>query len=212
MYLNEWGRPICSRTPDIGCSRPKNADEALQLLEINADVRLLFTDVTMPGSMNGSDLAGQVARRWPEVGVIVTSGRSRPESLPSGSKFHAKPYEPTNILQHAREITFPLECPIYCLLAKPRTHKSRLVDGDWSMSGLERIADSNQTFRGIRKNGPMAAIGKPYSITSLARTISIGDTARIERTPWRLVGFRNFVSRSGCKVWHKPASQRVADV
>ena len=51
----------------------ENADDALQLLEINADVRLLFTDVTMPGSMNGSDLAGQVARRWPELGVIVTA-------------------------------------------------------------------------------------------------------------------------------------------
>jgi two-component system, response regulator PdtaR len=87
----------------------ENADEALQLLEINADVRLLFTDVTMPGSMNGSDLAGQVARRWPEMGVIVTSGRPRPETLPSGSKFHAKPYEPTNVLQHAREMTIPLE-------------------------------------------------------------------------------------------------------
>jgi CheY-like chemotaxis protein len=87
----------------------ENADEALQLLEINADVRLLFTDVTMPGSMNGSDLAGQVARRWPEMGVIVTSGRPRPESLPSGSKFHAKPYEPTNVLRHASEMTIPLE-------------------------------------------------------------------------------------------------------
>ena len=46
----------------------ENADEALQLFEINSDVRLLFTDVTMPGSMSGSDLAGQVALRWPEVG------------------------------------------------------------------------------------------------------------------------------------------------
>ncbi len=85
----------------------ENADEALQLLEKNADVRLLFTDVTMPGSMSGSDLAGQVARRWPEVGVIVTSGRPRPETLPSRSKFHAKPYEPTNVLQHARGMIIP---------------------------------------------------------------------------------------------------------
>jgi len=83
----------------------ENADEALQLLEINADVRLLFTDVTMSGSMSGSDLAGHVAQRWPEVGVIVTSGRPRPEALPSGTKFHAKPYEPTNVLQQARQMT-----------------------------------------------------------------------------------------------------------
>ena len=87
----------------------ETADEALQLLEMNADVRLLFTDVTMPGSINGSDLAHLVAQWWPEVGVIISSGRPRPEALPSGTKFHAKPYEPTNVLQHAREMTIRVE-------------------------------------------------------------------------------------------------------
>ena len=86
-----------------------NADEALQLFEINSDVRLLFTDVTMSGSMSGADLAGHVAQRWPEVGLIVTSGRPRPEGLPSGTQFHAKPYELTNVLRHAREMTILLE-------------------------------------------------------------------------------------------------------
>jgi len=85
-----------------------SADEALRLLELNADVGLLFTDVSMPGSMNGSDLAHQVAARWPRIGIIVTSGRPRPESLPLGSQFHAKPYEPTNVLRHAREMTISL--------------------------------------------------------------------------------------------------------
>jgi len=85
-----------------------NADEALRLLELNADVGLLFTDVSMPGSMNGSDLAHQVAARWPRIGIIVTSGRPRPEPLPLGSQFHAKPYEPTNVLRHAREMTISL--------------------------------------------------------------------------------------------------------
>jgi len=86
-----------------------NADEALQLFEINSDVRLLFTDVTMSGSISGADLAGQVAQRWPEVGLIVTSGRPCPKALPLGTKFHAKPYEPTNVLWHAREMTILLE-------------------------------------------------------------------------------------------------------
>jgi two-component system, response regulator PdtaR len=85
-----------------------SADEALRLLESNADVGLLFTDVSMPGSMNGSDLAHQVAARWPRIGIIVTSGRPRPEPLPLGSQFHAKPYEPTSVLQHAREMTVPV--------------------------------------------------------------------------------------------------------
>jgi two-component system, response regulator PdtaR len=85
-----------------------NADEALQFFESNPDVRLLFTDVSMPGSISGSALAHQVAKRWPGVGIIVTSGRPRPEPLPLGTQFHAKPYEPTNVLQHAREMTIQL--------------------------------------------------------------------------------------------------------
>jgi two-component system, response regulator PdtaR len=84
-----------------------NADDALKFFESNADVRLLFTDVSMPGLMSGSDLAHQVAARWPAVGIIVTSGRPRPEPLPLGTQFHAKPYEPTNVLRHAREMTLP---------------------------------------------------------------------------------------------------------
>jgi two-component system, response regulator PdtaR len=85
-----------------------NADEALQFFESNQDVRLLFTDVSMPGSMSGSALAHQVAKRWPRIGIIMTSGRPRPEPLPLGAQFHAKPYEPTNVLQHAREMTIAL--------------------------------------------------------------------------------------------------------
>jgi len=85
-----------------------SADEALQFLESTADVRLLFTDVSMPGSMSGSDLARRVAERWPGVGIIITSGRPRPEPLPLGSQFHAKPYEPTTVLQHARDMMVPL--------------------------------------------------------------------------------------------------------
>jgi CheY-like chemotaxis protein len=81
-----------------------SADDALQFLESTADVRLLFTDVSMPGSMSGSDLARRVAERWPEIGIIITSGRPRPEPLPLGSQFHVKPYEPTNVLQHARDM------------------------------------------------------------------------------------------------------------
>jgi CheY-like chemotaxis protein len=85
-----------------------SADDALQFLESTADVRLLFTDVSMPGSMSGSDLARRVAERWPEIGIIITSGRPRPEPLPLGSQFHAKLYEPTNVLQHARDMMVSL--------------------------------------------------------------------------------------------------------
>jgi two-component system, response regulator PdtaR len=85
-----------------------DADEALRFFETNADIRLLFTDVSMPGSMSGSDLAHRVAERWPGVGIIMTSGRPRPLLLPLSMLFHDKPYEPTAVLRQAREMTAQL--------------------------------------------------------------------------------------------------------
>ncbi len=82
-----------------------SADEALQFFETNADIRLLFTDVSMPGSMSGSDLAHQVAKRWPSVGIIVASGRPRPYQLPLSMLFHDKPYLPAAVLRQAKEMT-----------------------------------------------------------------------------------------------------------
>jgi CheY-like chemotaxis protein len=82
-----------------------SADEALLFFEANADIRLLFTDVSMPGSMSGSDLAHRVAERWPSVGIILASGRPRPHLLPLSMLFHDKPYEPSAVLRQAREMT-----------------------------------------------------------------------------------------------------------
>ena len=84
-----------------------DADEALRLFEANADISLLFTDVSMPGSMSGSDLAREVAKRWPKVGIIVTSGRPRPLQLPVSMLFHDKPYQPAAVLRQAREMMAP---------------------------------------------------------------------------------------------------------
>jgi len=85
-----------------------SADEALRLFEANADIRPLFTDVSMPGSMNGADLARDVARRWPAIGIIMTSGRPRPDELPLSMRFHDKPYEPTAVLRQATAMTIRL--------------------------------------------------------------------------------------------------------
>ena len=86
----------------------ENADEALLFFETNANIRLLFTDVSMPGSMSGSDLAHHVAERWPSVGIIMASGRPRPHQLPLSMLFHDKPYEPAAVLRQAREMTTQL--------------------------------------------------------------------------------------------------------
>jgi CheY-like chemotaxis protein len=85
-----------------------DADEALRFFETNSDIKLLFTDVSMPGSMSGSDLAHQVAERWPGVGIIVTSGRPRPHALPLSMQFHDKPYAPAAVLRQAMAMTTQL--------------------------------------------------------------------------------------------------------
>jgi two-component system, response regulator PdtaR len=72
-----------------------NADEAIAVLELHDDIRAVFTDVNMPGSMDGLKLAHYVRGRWPPVKLILTSGHTRPraEDLPAGSGFFGKPYQ-----------------------------------------------------------------------------------------------------------------------
>jgi CheY-like chemotaxis protein len=81
--------------------------EALEFLEANADVQLLFTDVNLPGSIDGMALARQVHERWPRIGIIMVSGKAlpRPHELPAGSHFHRKPYDTAAVVRHARELT-----------------------------------------------------------------------------------------------------------
>jgi len=80
------------------------ADEALMWLGVRDDVRVILTDIHMPGSLNGLDLAHLVHRRWPGILVLVVSGVARPSAaeLPEGGRFVAKPYEDSTILHHLR--------------------------------------------------------------------------------------------------------------
>ena len=84
-----------------------SADIALRIFETNANIALLFTDVSMPGTINGADLARQVAERWPRVAILMTSGRPFPDGLPPAVRFHAKPYEPIEVLRDAQEMGIP---------------------------------------------------------------------------------------------------------
>lgn len=64
----------------------RNAAEAIAVLESRSDVHLVFTDIHMPGTMNGLNLAHFVRNRWPPVKIIATSGKARlaEDDLPSG--------------------------------------------------------------------------------------------------------------------------------
>ncbi len=76
-----------------------NADEAIAVLEARTDIRIIFTDIEMPGAMNGLKLAQTVRRRWPPIKLIVTSGKVPREraDLPEGGLFFSKPYRPAEI-------------------------------------------------------------------------------------------------------------------
>ena len=71
-----------------------NADEAIAILESRKDIRIVFTDIDMPGSMDGLKLARAVRDRWPPIELILTSGHfDVPEDkIPERGLFFSKPY------------------------------------------------------------------------------------------------------------------------
>lgn len=72
----------------------RNADEAISILESRDDIRVVVTDIQMPGSMDGMKLARAVRNRWPPILIIVVSGqvRPKPDDLPENITFLSKPY------------------------------------------------------------------------------------------------------------------------
>jgi DNA-binding NtrC family response regulator len=83
----------------------RNADEAYALLDEHMSLRLLFTDVQMPGELDGFALARRVAEGWPHVCVIVASGAigPGPHDLPPGAQFINKPFTPDLVLESVQK-------------------------------------------------------------------------------------------------------------
>jgi two-component system, response regulator PdtaR len=84
-----------------------NADVALAVLEIcSNDVQVLFTDIDMPGSMNGLDLAESVQQRWPHISLLISSAYHKPHpgQIPDEGRFVPKPYSSEDVVQHIREL------------------------------------------------------------------------------------------------------------
>jgi two-component system, response regulator PdtaR len=86
-----------------------DADEAVTLLESRLDISLLFTDIDMPGSMDGLKLAHAVRDRWPPIKILLVSGhvRLQPSELPSNSCFVGKPYRAAAMVEQLRSIVSP---------------------------------------------------------------------------------------------------------
>lgn len=85
----------------------RTGDEGISVLEqAGGGVELLFTDVQMPGAMDGFALAREVARRWPHIGIVVASGAigPGPDDMPDGATFIAKPFSADIVHDHIGKV------------------------------------------------------------------------------------------------------------
>ncbi len=83
-----------------------DADQALSILEERSDISLLFTDIQMPGSMDGLKLAHAVRHRWPTIKIILVSGQVRPsnEERPTDSRFFGKPLVVSKMVSELKDM------------------------------------------------------------------------------------------------------------
>lgn len=83
-----------------------NAVYAVRVLENRPDVRVVFTDVDMPGGTDGMKLAAKIRDRWPPIELIIVSGRRtpRPEELPARGVFFSKPYRRDEVITTMRRM------------------------------------------------------------------------------------------------------------
>lgn len=85
----------------------QNAAEALEALEnLGPSVSALFSDIHMPGSLDGLGLAHHARRRWPHLGIVLASGRGRPTAtdLPERCRFFRKPYATDELVMCVRKM------------------------------------------------------------------------------------------------------------
>jgi two-component system, response regulator PdtaR len=76
-----------------------SASEAISVLESRSDIRVVFTDIEMPGKMDGLALSHYVRHRWPPTIVVISSGRRHPsrDELPEDVEFISKPFHSTQL-------------------------------------------------------------------------------------------------------------------
>jgi two-component system, response regulator PdtaR len=91
----------------FGTLEAADADDAISLLEGCSDITVVFTDIEMPGSMDGLRLVAVVRDRWPPIALLVTSGRPVPldTALPRGARFVSEPYLSRQLQTHLFALT-----------------------------------------------------------------------------------------------------------
>lgn len=93
---------------DFAVLEAGDAQEVLTILETSApNIGMLFTDVNMPGAMDGLELAHHVRRTWPWITLLIASGKAElePTDMPSGSRFMVKPYKLPEMMSNVRQLS-----------------------------------------------------------------------------------------------------------
>ena len=105
-YLVRTGTRAAVEMAGFDVLEAGDADEAIGILAARNDISLIFTDVHMPGSMDGLKLAHFVRDRWPPVKIVATSARVRiiASDLPEGGRFLPKPYSAADIASTLHEL------------------------------------------------------------------------------------------------------------
>jgi two-component system, response regulator PdtaR len=100
---------LVDRLQQHGCHTIEagSAQEAISILEERTDVTVVFTDIQMPGTMDGIELADYVRKRWPPTIIVVSSGKvvPRPHALAEPVSFLAKPYDDAelrSVIEHVK--------------------------------------------------------------------------------------------------------------
>jgi CheY-like chemotaxis protein len=94
----------CLRAKGYNVLEASNAEEAIQILKSGQAVSLVFTDVRMPGALDGLDLARYVRTHHPEVPVLITSGHLPADEMPEElGQLIAKPYRMEMIMLEITE-------------------------------------------------------------------------------------------------------------
>jgi two-component sensor histidine kinase/FixJ family two-component response regulator len=134
-----------------------NADEAFAILETRSDIELLFTDIQMPGSMDGLKLAHAVHERWPSIKIILVSGKLTPTDAekPIDSRFFGKPLEVKQMIAEMQEMIGQgslsiIQADISTVLAKAVQTETRKVSDtsrSTSSASKESLTAENDSLR-----------------------------------------------------------------
>jgi DNA-binding NtrC family response regulator len=90
---------ICDLLREAGARviEAENADEALKCVAMDPTVGVVFTDVRMPGSLDGLQMRDRIASLHPHIKTVITSGHLLPHEMPDGALFFIKPYSVENV-------------------------------------------------------------------------------------------------------------------